>query len=60
MEKSFWKSRKFILALVALVPGIGLAIAGKLSGEYTTLALGIVGSFHTADTLITRKSLAKE
>lgn len=51
------KNRKFWLAFEALTAGIGLAAFGKLTGDYVTLALGVVGSFHAADTLITRKSL---
>jgi hypothetical protein len=51
------KNRKFMLAAEALTSGILLAVFGKLTGDYVTLALGIVGSFHAADTLITRKSL---
>lgn len=51
------KNRKFWLAIEALTAGIGLACFGKLTGDYVTLALGVVGSFHVADTLITRKSL---
>lgn len=48
--------RKFIIALVALIPGALLAAFGSLTAEYVTLALGIVGAFNTADTLITRQS----
>ena len=51
------KNRKFWLAFEALTAGILLAVFGKLSGDYVTLALGVVGSFHAADTLITRKTL---
>jgi len=51
------KNRKFMLAVEALTAGIVLAGFGKLTGDFVTLALGVVGSFHAADTLITRKSL---
>lgn len=51
------RGRKFWLAVEGLTAGIVLAFVGKLTGDYVTLALGIVGSFHMADTLITRKSL---
>lgn len=52
-----FKGRKFLLAFEALTAGIALAACGKLTGDFVTLALGVVGAFHTADTLITRKSL---
>lgn len=49
--------RKFLLAAEALTGGLVLAFLGKLTGDYVTLASVVVGSFHAADTLITRKSL---
>jgi hypothetical protein len=51
------RGRKFFIAVEALTAGIVLAFSGKLTGDFVTLALGVVGSFHAADTLITRKSL---
>ena len=49
--------RKFIVAMSGLGTSFVLALLNKLTGEYTTVVSVVVGAFHAADTLITRKSL---
>lgn len=45
MEKSPYLSRKFLLATVFTLAGVGLAFAGKLSGEYVALATLVIGAY---------------
>lgn len=54
-----WRSRKFILAAFSLASSAALATWGKLTGEYVTVVSVVNGAFATADTLITRKALAR-
>lgn len=42
-------NRKFWVTMVALVGGIALAFAGKLTGDYATIATVCVGAFAAAN-----------
>lgn len=41
--------RKFVVALVAMVGAFLLALAGKLTGDYVTVAVAAVGAFSAAN-----------
>lgn len=49
--------RKFALAAFGMVSSCALAAFGRLSSEYVTVVVSVVGAFSAANTLITRKSL---
>lgn len=53
----WWKSRKFVVVLAALATSFVLALMGRLTTEYATVVSVVTAAFHTADTLITRKSM---
>ena len=58
--RDLFLGRKFIVCLLALIGAFVLGLFNRLTGEYATVASVVVAAFTTADTLITRRSLAAD
>ena len=51
--------RKFVMAFWGLNAAFILALVGKLTGEFTTIASICVGAFAIGDTVISHKAIDK-